>query len=103
MYAQGSPVTEELVITMCRKYIFELWLFHVTLLNKHTVDDTKYYINLMIVILMIELEALVGFFFFLFRNSMIVYSAAIRTGFICHGDFPVLFISTTYYTFKILK
>lgn len=35
---------------------------------------------------------------------MIVYSAAIRTGFICHGDFPVLLISTTYYSsLKILK
>lgn len=102
---------EELVGTVCRKYIFQLWLFHVIVLNKHVVDCTKYYINVMIITLMIEMEVLVLFcllffslFFFLFRNNMVLYSAAIRTGFVWHGDFPVLNISTTCYSsFKILN
>lgn len=35
---------------------------------------------------------------------MVLYSAAIRMGFVCHGDFPVLIIYTTYYSsFKILN
>lgn len=95
---------EELVVTLYRKYTFELWLFHVTVLNKHAVDYTKYYINLMIVTFMMELEALVLFFCFLFRNNTVIYSAAIRMGFVCHGDFQVLLISINYYSsFKLLN
>lgn len=52
---------EELVVTGLRKYILELCLFHVTVLNKHAVDYTKYYINLMIVTG--SSGSLFGFFF----------------------------------------
>lgn len=64
---------EELVGTVCRKYIFQLWLFHVIVLNKHVVDCTKYYINVMIITLMIEMEVLVLFcllFFSLFFSPL---------------------------------